>query len=148
MTGHWTKRWDPLGDIQREVGRLIESFEPLQSWSWRIPRQFPPVNLYDAGDRYILTADLPGVQPEDLELLITGESLTLRGERKRPEQIPDESYRRQERPFGRWSRTLTLPEQVNSGAATADFAHGVLTITLPKAEESRPRQVNVTVGAG
>jgi HSP20 family protein len=148
MTGHWTKRWDPLGDIQREVGRLIETFEPLQHWSWRLPRQFPPINLYDAGDRYILTADLPGVQAEDLELLITGESLTLRGERKRPERIPDESYRRQERPFGRWSRTMTLPEQVNGGAATADFAHGVLTITLPKAEETKPRQINVTVGAG
>jgi HSP20 family protein len=135
-----------LRDFQREVGRLFEGFEPLHPWNWRIPRPFPAINLYDAGDRYILTAELPGLAPEDVDLSITGETLTMRGERKRPEGIPDECYRRQERPFGPWSRTVTLPERVDGTAASAEFAQGVLTITLPKAEEVKPRQITISQG--
>jgi HSP20 family protein len=124
------------------MGRLFETFEPLQTW--RVTRQFPAINLFDAGDRYVLTVPVPGVSPEDIDLSITGETLTLRGERKRAEGVPDESYRRQERPFGRWTRTVTLPDRVESGEVSAAFAQGVLTVTLPKAEGARPRQISVT----
>lgn len=138
----WQRRWDPFREIQREMGRLFESLEPLQTW--RVTRQFPAINLYDAGDRYVLTVPVPGVPPEDIDLSITGETLTLRGERKRAEGVADESYRRQERPFGRWTRTVTLPDRVESGQVAAAFAQGVLTVTLPKAEGARPRQISVT----
>jgi HSP20 family protein len=146
MSGPYARRWDPFRDFQREIGRIIETFEPLQNW--RVLRPFPAINLYDAKDRYVVTAELPGMSPETIELTITGEMLTLRGERTRPEGIADESYRRQERLFGRWSRTIPLPERVDSARAVAQYAHGVLTITLPRAEESRPRQIAVTAGAG
>jgi HSP20 family protein len=146
MSGAYTqRRWDPFRDFQREVGRLFETFEPLQPW--RAARPFPAVNLYDAKERYILTAELPGMAPEDLDLSITGETLTLRGERRRPEGVADESYRRQERQFGRWSRSVTLPERVDGTKVAAQFAHGILTVTLPKAEEARPRQIVVTTGS-
>lgn len=138
----WQRRWDPFRDLQREMGRLFESLEPFQPW--RLARQFPAINLYDSGDRYILTAQLPGSTPDDLELSITGETLTLRGERKRPEGVPDESYRRQERPFGRWSRTVTLPDRVDGALVTASFASGILTVTLPKAESAKPRHIAVS----
>src|SRR5437868_6130679 len=98
---HWQHGWDPFRELHREMGRFFESFEPLQNW--RVPRPFPAINLYDTDDRYVLTAELPGMASEDLDLTITGETLTLRGERKRPEGIEDESYRRQERQFGRWA---------------------------------------------
>lgn len=138
----WQQRpWDPFRELQREVGRLFGSLEPLPAW--RVARQFPPVNLYDAGDRYVLTAALPGMGPEDLDLSITGETLTLRGERKRSEGVSDESYRRQERPFGRWTRTVTLPDRVESTQVSASYTQGVLTVALPKAESARPRQINV-----
>jgi HSP20 family protein len=139
---NWQRQWDPFRDLQREVGRLFESLEPLQTW--RLARQFPAVNLYDAGDRYVLTSPLPGMTAEDLDLSITGETLTLRGERKRPEGVADESYRRQERLFGRWTRTVTLPDRVDTALVSATFAHGVLTILLPKAESARPRHIAVT----
>jgi HSP20 family protein len=143
MGGHgWQRRWDPFREFQREVGRLFETLEPLQTW--RLPRQFPPVNLYDAGDRYVLTVPVPGMSPEELDLSITGETLTLRGERKRPEGVTEESYRRQERPLGRWSRTVTLPDRVESTQVGASYAQGVLIVTLPKAESARPRQISVT----
>ena len=141
----WQRRWDPFRDFQREVGRLFETLEPLQTW--RLARQFPAVNLYDAGDHYVLNVPVPGMAPEDLDLSITGESLTLRGERKRPEGVTDESYRRQERPFGRWSRTVNLPDRVESGQVTATQVAGILTIKVPKAEGAKPRQIAV-VAAG
>ncbi len=93
-----------------EVGRLFESLDPFQSA--RRAHVYPPLNLYDAGERYILSAQLPGVATGEIDLTITGETLTMRGERKRAEGIKDESYRRQERPMGRWSRTVTLPDRV------------------------------------
>lgn len=143
MSGlNWQRRWDPFRDFQREVGRLFETFEPLSSW--RLPRAFPPVNLFDAGESYVLTVQLPGVCPGDVDLSITGETLTLRGERKRTEGVPEESYRRQERQFGRWTRTVTLPERVETEAVAAAFADGILTVTLPKSEAAKPRQINVS----
>jgi len=139
---NWQRRWDPFRDLQREMGRLFESLEPLHTW--RVERLFPPLNLCDAGDRYILTAQLPGVLPEDVDLSITGETLTVRGDRKRPEGVADESYRRQERVFGRWTRTVTLPDRVDSGQVSASFAQGILTVMIPKAESARPRHIAVS----
>lgn len=139
---HWQRRWDPFRDLQREMGRLLESLDPLQPW--RLARPFPPINLYDAGDRYVLTAQLPGVQPEEVDLSITGETLTIRGERKRPAGVSDESYRRQERQFGRWTRTVTLPDRVESAQVAASFAQGILSVTIPKAEGAKPRHISVS----
>jgi HSP20 family protein len=140
------RRWDPFREFQREVGRLFENFEPLHAL--RFPRAFPAVNLYDVKDRFLLTAELPGTNPAELDLSITGDVLTLRGERKRPEGVPEDSYRRQERPFGKWTRTVPLPERVDNTKVSAQFAHGILTVTLPKAEEARPRQIAVSSTAG
>jgi HSP20 family protein len=139
---NWQRGWDPFRDFQREVGRLFETFEPLTSW--RVARPFPPLNLYDSGEAYVLTAQLPGVGPEDLDLSITGETLTLKGERKRPEGVSEESYRRQERQFGRWARTVTLPDRVEADKVAASFRNGILTVTLPKSEAAKPRQINVS----
>ena len=137
----WQRRWDPFREIQREMGRLFETMEP--SPAWRVTQQFPMMNVYDAGDRYILTVPIPGVNPDEIDLTITGETLTLRGERKREEGISEENFRRQERPFGRWTRTVTLPDRVESGVVSATYAQGLLTVTLPKAESARPRQISV-----
>jgi HSP20 family protein len=137
----WQRRWDPFRELQREMGRLFESLEPVQTW--RVARQFPAINLHDAGEQYVMTVPVPGMKPEEIDLSITGETLTLRGERKRPEGVTDESYRRQERPFGRWTRTVTLPDRVESSRVSASYARGLLTVTLPKAESARPRQINV-----
>ena len=140
----WQQRWDPFRELQREVGRIIESFDPFPLA--RRVQVYPPMNLYDAGDRYVLTAQLPGMTSGDIELTITGETLTMRGERKRSEGVKDEQYRRQERPMGRWSRTVTLPDRVDNEQVSATFADGILTINLPKAAEARPRHIAVKAG--
>lgn len=141
----WQGRWDPLRELQREVGRLFDGLDPFQPL--RNVRQYPPVNVYDAGEGYILSAQLPGVAAEEVELTITGETLTMRGERKRPEGVKDDSYRRQERPVGRWSRTITLPDRVDSTQVSATFTNGILTVNLPKAESARPRHIAVNSGS-
>jgi HSP20 family protein len=138
-------RWDPFRELQREMGRLLESLDPMHSA--RQIHRYPPLNLYDAVDRYILSVQLPGMAPSEIELTVTGESLTLRGERKRADGVKEDSYRRQERPTGRWSRTITLPERVESAQVGASLADGILTITFRKAESAQPRQITVTAAA-
>jgi HSP20 family protein len=142
MSGLQWQRWDPFREFQREVGRFIVSLDPFQSV--RRVQAYPPLNVHDASDRYFLSIRLPGMTPADIELTITGETLTIRGERKRPEGIKDDSYRRQERPMGRWVRTITLPERVESTLVGASFADGILTVDLPKAESAKPRRIVVT----
>lgn len=146
MSAWQPRRWDPLSEFQREFGRLLQTLEPLRSW--RSPRPFPTINLYDAGDRYVLTAELPGVAPDEIELALTGDTLELRGERRRPEGVGDESFRRQERQFGRWSRSVTLPERIDGGQVSARCDRGILTVVLPKAEDLRPRQITVSSSSG
>jgi HSP20 family protein len=124
------------------MGRLFDSIDPFTSV--RSARNYPPLNVYDAGDRYILSAQLPGLGPSDVELTMTGDTLTLRGERKKTEGVSEESFRRQERPAGRWARTITLPDRVDSAQVSASFNQGILTVTVPKAESAKPRQIAVT----
>jgi HSP20 family protein len=142
---HWQGRLDPFRELQREVGRLLEGLDPFQAQ--RAARQYPAINVHDAGESYVLAAQLPGVAPDDVELTITGETLTMRGERKRPEGVKDDSYRRQERPVGRWSRTITLPDRVDSAQVSATFTNGILTVNLPKAESAKPRHITVSSGS-
>jgi HSP20 family protein len=143
---HWQRCWHPFQELQREMGRLFENLDPIHSS--RQVHRYPPLNLYDGGDRYILSVPLPGMAPSDIELTMTGETLTLRGERKRTEGVKEDSYRRQERPMSRWSRTITLPDRIESTQVAAFFADGILTVSFPKAESARPRQITVTAAGG
>jgi HSP20 family protein len=123
------------------VGRVLLTFEPLQGW--RSIRPFPALNLHETAGFYLLQAAVPGMLPEEIEVSLEGETLTLRGERRRPEGVADESYRRQERPFGRFSRTVTLPERIDEAGVTAHCVDGVLSVRLPKQQAAGPRQIHV-----
>jgi HSP20 family protein len=133
---------DPLRDLKREVVRLIDTFEPLQNL--RFSRPFPAIDVQDAGDRYIVTAELPGQVLNEFELAIKGDELILRGERKPPEGVPDEAYQRRERPHGPWTRSVRLPYRVESDQAHAHLDQGILTISLPKADEMKPKRIVVS----
>ena len=135
-------RWEPFRDFQRGIDRLFDSFDPFSPI--RSITSFPSINIYDSGDRYIVSAQLPGLGPDDIELTMTGDTLNLRGERKKDDTISEDSYRRQERPTGRWSRSITLPDRVDSDRVSASFSQGILTVTVPKAESDKPRQIAVS----
>ena len=111
--------WGQFRDFQREVGRL------LAPGMWLVPRGVPPINLYEVGNQYVLTTPLAGMGPDEVELSITGEILTIHGARKRLDGVAAESYRRQERVVGRWTRTITLPGRVAADDIAASFAHGI-----------------------
>lgn len=133
-----SKQWELFREIPREVGRLLEPLRAL-----RLDQEFPAVDLRDTETNYIVKADIPGMTPEDLELSITGERLTLQGERKRPEGVSEESVRLQERQFGRWSRTLNLPEWIDIEKIDARVALGVLTVVLPKSKQAEVHRIEI-----
>jgi len=139
---NWQEGWNPFQEFHREMGRLFESLEPFSSA--RHVRQFPPINVYVDEEGFLLSAQLPGLGAEEVELTVTSETLSLRGERKRIEGVTDDSYRRQERVMGRWSRTVTLPDRIDEGRVSAQFANGVLTVRLPRAETAKPRHITVS----
>ena len=137
----WGHTWDPFRDLEREVDQLLARVSLFHGI--RFGRQYPPVNVYERDDEFLLTAELPGTRPEDLEVLISGGVLTIKGRRTGPEGIPDDRYRRQERPRGVWQRSLTLPDHIHEEKLAAEFTNGVLCIRLPKAHENQPRQIPV-----
>jgi HSP20 family protein len=133
-----------LDRIKREMNRLFSDFRGRGS-SLLHTGVFPPVNLSeDAGNLY-LRAELPGIQPEDIEICVEGETLTLKGERKLA-ATENVSFHRREREGGRFRRILSLPSRVNAEAVSAVFKNGVLKIVLPKAPEAQPKQIKVATG--
>ena len=135
--------WDPLRDLEREVDRLLQSVN-LTFHGVRSGRKYPAVNLHESSAEYILTAELPATSPDDLELMIANGVLTLSGNRRDEEEIPEERFRRQERPRGTWQRSLPVPERIEEDLLTADFHNGVLVIRLPKAPHEEPRQIPIS----
>ncbi len=140
---NWQGVLGPFREFEREFARVFQSLQPLAEGGLRNQALFPPLNVFDNGREFIVRVEAPGLSPKDIELGITGEVLVLQGERPRFETIAEESYRRLERPFGRWSRSVSLPETVRAQDVTAEYSQGVLTIVLPKAEDASPRQIPV-----
>lgn len=133
-------RWDPLRLLGEEMGRMMER---LSATSWRAVRPFPAMNVYERGHRFVILAEVPGVNPDSIDVSVAGDTITIRGSRTRDERIADDQYRRQERPVGVWERFVTLPEAVLAEEVSAELENGVLRIELPKAARPRPQQIPV-----
>lgn len=141
----WGHSWDAFSDLEREVDRLLRSVN-LTFQGIRIGCQYPPVNLYELEDEYLLTAELPAMHADDLELTIAGGILSMTGKRADLEGIPEDRFRRQERPQGTWQRSINIPDRVEEDTLSAEFSNGILKIHLPKAQELMPRRIPVTQG--
>jgi HSP20 family protein len=127
--------------LQREMNRLFDNYGGQRS---RVAPGYPAVNAWTNPDGAVVTAELPGVDPESIDINIVGETLTLSGQRE-PEQLPEGArYHRQERGHGRFVRTVQLPFQVEAERVGAKFEKGVLEITLPRAEADKPKKIKVT----
>ena len=142
-------RYDPLGEmvsLRSAMDRLFEdSF--VSPITWRTiggsESVTPPIDVHETADELVVTAALPGMKAEDVEITMTGQTLTLRGEFKADEEIKKEHYLYRERRFGSFSRTLQLPVRVQGDKAKASFTDGVLSLSIPKAEEVKPRQIRI-----
>jgi len=128
--------------IRRELGDLFDGL--LRGWpvDWNASRGFPAVNLWEDDEAIRAEAELPGLNMNDIEVLVVGDELTIKGRRTSPEN-KDFTYHRRERGTGEFSRTLTLPYPVNADRVEATLKNGVMTLILPKAETARPRKITV-----
>jgi HSP20 family protein len=142
-------RFDPLGEmvtLRSAMDRLFEdSF--VSPMTWRTISGFdaltPPIDVHETADEIVLTASLPGIKAEDVEITMTGQNLHLRGEFKADEKIERDQYLYRERRYGSFSRNVQLPVRVQGDKADATFRDGVLTLRIPKAEEVKPRQIRI-----
>jgi HSP20 family protein len=105
----------------------------------------PAIDLYQTNEDVVVKAALPGMAAEEVEISVTGDALTIKGEIRQKEEREDASYLIREQRYGRFERSLMLPTEVQSDKAKAEFENGILTITLPKAEQVRPKTITVKV---
>ena len=133
----------PKSEVQRikdEMNRLVEAFG--RRWP-ALAASYPALNVRQDDNNIFVEAELPGIDLSDLEIYVSGRNqLTIKGERK-PVQIEKAVWHRQERGFGRFTRVLTLPVPVDADKVQARLVNGILTITLPKSEEAKPKQIAV-----
>ncbi len=106
-------------------------------------RVFPSINLTEDKDHYYLRAELPGVKPEDLDIAVVENQVSIRGERKIPAEKGEFSYHRREREAGSFRRTISVPVEIDSAKVNAELKKGVLKITLPKHERAKPRKIQI-----
>ena len=143
------ERWEPFKEmmsLREAMNRLVEdSF--IRPGTWLTPFDVDALgvamDVIETKDNIIVKASVPGIKPEDIDVSVTGDVLTIKGETASEEKIEQGSYLRQERRFGKFERSLTLPTLVTADKADAKFEHGVLTLTLPKAEQAKPKSIKV-----
>ncbi len=127
---------------KKEMDRLFADFTG-RTVPYHRPGVFPPLNVSEDHDKLYVSSELPGIEPDDIEIHVEGDTLTIRGERKLPEAGEGVNYHRREREGGRFRRIVTLPARIDPSGVVAGFKNGVLNIVLPKAAEARPRQIKV-----
>jgi HSP20 family protein len=143
----WHVGIDPFHEIRALQERVNRLFEPARG-AFRVERgtsAFPPLDIRRDAENVYVTAEVPGVPLESLDVSITGETLTLKGERKAPE-VTDERTHRRERRTGHFSRLVSLPDPVDASRIEATLKDGILRLRLPKAEAAKPRQVRIAQG--
>jgi HSP20 family protein len=129
----------------REVDRLFDAFFGSEGES---RRWVPPMDMWEAGDDYVLKADLPGVAEDDVSIEVEDGTLTISGQRSAEERGEGQGWYRYERSAGTFTRSLSLPEGVDPDGIVAEFDRGVLEVRIPKPEQRKPRRVEIKAGAG
>ena len=140
-------RWEPFREmmsLRNAMDRLFEeSFvRPSRLWP-EMERGELPVDVYQTANDVVVKATIPGVKPEEVDISITGDTLTIKAEHKEEKEVKQEDYFYKERRYGSFNRSIPIPVQVKADKAEAVFENGVLTLTLPKAEEVKPKQIKV-----
>ena len=141
-------RWQPFNELislRQAMDRLFEDsfITPSRFLSTFGPGGTTPIDMYHTANEVVVKAALPGVKPEEVDITITGDTLTLEGESKSEEEIKREDYLYQEHRYGTFSRSVTLPGGLDSDKAEASFENGILTLTIPKSEKVKPKQIKV-----
>jgi HSP20 family protein len=144
-------RWDQsrgLASLQDQVNRLFEdTFTRDRSGSADLATWAPVVDIYETGNELVVKADLPDLEDKDIDVRVENNTLTIRGERKFEKDVNEENYLRVERAYGPFMRSFSLPNTVSSENIRAEYRNGVLSLHMAKREESKPKQVKISVAA-
>ena len=143
-------RWEPYrgaATLQEQVNRLLGNVLERSAEESNLTSWAPAADIYETEHELVVKADLPEIDPKDLDIRVENNILTIRGERKFEKKVNEENYLRVERAYGAFSRSFPLANTVNAEAIQADYQNGVLTLTIPKREEAKPKQIKVNVGA-
>jgi HSP20 family protein len=138
----WRSPFEELERMRREMDRLAEEFTG-GSFREPIAGVFPLLNVTEDKDKYFVRAELPGIKADDLDISVTGNTLSISGERKIPAESEKARYHRREREAGKFSRMVNLPAQIDTAQVEAHCADGILTVLLPKSEAAKPKQITV-----
>jgi HSP20 family protein len=140
-------RWEPFREVMSLRDAMDRLFEDSFISPWRLggdsQRWGLPIDMYQTDNDVVVKATLPGLKPDEVDISITGDTLTIKGEHKEEQETKDEDYFYRERRYGAFSRSVPMPVSVKSDKAEAVFENGILTLTLPKAEEVKPKQIKV-----
>jgi HSP20 family protein len=135
-------------NMQREINRMFDNFfrgGPAGDEAFIPSDWIPAADIAENENEYSVKLELPGVSKDDVKITMQNSLLTVRGEKRREKELKDSSLHRVERTYGAFQRTFTLPSTVKADRIEASYADGILTITLPKAEEAKPKQIEVRV---
>jgi HSP20 family protein len=139
----WTSPWRDMERVRHELNRMFSDL-PTRS-RWGAAPSYPAMNVWTDENSAVVTAELPGVNLDDIDITVEDDMLTLRGQRQ-PDDKDGATYHRQERRYGSFLRTFRLPFRVDAGKVEATFSHGVLNLVLPRAEEDKPKKITVKAG--
>ncbi|OFV87674.1 MAG: molecular chaperone [Acidobacteria bacterium RBG_16_70_10] len=146
-------RWEPFRDlvsIQDRMNRIFDEAFRVRTGGeedWALGGNWAPaVDIYEHEGNIVLKAELPGIDPKDVDVRVENNVLTLHGERKVDSEVKREQYHRVERAYGSFTRSFTLPNVVDTEKIKAEYSDGVLRVTLPQREEAKPKQISISVG--
>jgi len=145
-------RWQPFHDLTSIQDRMNRIFDDAfrgnrggeDDWAFG-GNWAPAVDIFEQDGNIVLRAELPGLDPKDVDVRVENNVLTLRGERKLESEVKREDYHRVERSYGKFSRSFTLPTVVDTEKIKADYKDGVLQVSLPQREEAKPKQISISV---
>lgn len=141
-------RWDPFQEmlnLRRTVDRLFDNAGSDRDWSqpsmWGLA-----VDMVENKDDFVVKASIPGINPDDLDISYSDDTLTIKGEIKEDKEVKEDQYHMRERRYGSFMRSITLPTKIKGDAIEASYQNGVVTLRLPKAEEVKPKRIAIKVG--
>jgi HSP20 family protein len=142
-------RWDPFQEmlnLRRTVDRLFDNVSPDREWAqpsmWGLA-----VDMVENKDDFLVKASIPGINPDDLDISYSDDTLTIKGEIKEDKDVKQDQYHLRERRYGTFMRSVTLPTRIKGDAIEASYQNGVVTLRLPKAEEVKPKRIAIKVGS-
>jgi len=140
-------RWDPYREMVGLRQAMDRLFEDTLLWPARSQYEMAggnlPLDIYQTKDDVVVKAALPGMKPEEVDITLSNDTLTIRGEHREEKEVKEADYIRREHRYGTFNRTITIPVPIQNEKAQATFENGMLTLTLPKAEAVKPKQIKI-----